>query len=124
MTGPACTEPSSTGADSCVLRQSADQQRQAVDRPLRAGAARRILPVVSKGLRDKVASGEMSFDGAHERIVTIEHRATETDGVPGVNFASVSAEQYGFGMLTSEAPGNALAGSCWLEPSSVLPGYC
>jgi len=79
-----------------VLQQSDDEQRRAIVLTLRAGAARRFLPVASKALNDRVTSDNVPFAGVQERITAIERQAAVPEYADN---PAVSAEQRGFGAL-------------------------
>lgn len=110
---------------SCVLRQSVQQQADAVRLTVRAGGARRLVPAYAKAMRDQVTAGKLSFDRAQRKISDLEEIAagsgneTTTGGSPLL----ATVEQRGFGSLTSRRPwrrglwsaaAGALIGAPWV----------
>ncbi|MFC6080422.1 hypothetical protein [Sphaerisporangium aureirubrum] len=89
-----------------VLGQHLAEQRAAVAWALRAGAARRTLPSMSRALREKAAESDDGFATGQARIQAVER---ETADAPHTVRASgrtvrVSTHQRAFGSLTSRRP--------------------
>lgn len=117
-----------------VLGQSREQQEQAVQATVRAGAARRLVPAYSKGMHEQVASGKLRFDRAQAKIAELERIASSAadegtaparGGTADNASRPASTEQLGFGDLTSRRPWRrglwgALAGAVTGAPWVLL----
>ena len=90
----------------CVLNQTEQQVAEAVKNTLRAGAARRTLPGLSKAMREKVAAGTKPFPAAQKKIEALEEQASGAAEARkmGGHAVRVTAEERGFGALTSARP--------------------
>ena len=89
-----------------VLSQPPELRAKAISQTLRAGAARRVLPQLSKAMRDKVADGSLPFESAQGKLDRLESRTIEPYQEFGANdcVIRISAQERGFGMLTSRSP--------------------
>ena len=110
---------------SLVLGQSGQQQADAVRLTVRAGGARRLVPAYSKAMRDQVTAGKLSFNRAQRKISDLEQIAAGAADktTTGSSPLLTTAEQRGFGSLTSRRPwrrglwgtaAGALIGAPWV----------
>ncbi|MFI6322532.1 hypothetical protein ACIBG8_33690 [Nonomuraea sp. NPDC050556] len=86
-----------------ILAQLPAVRNRAVTWALRAGAARRVLPSLSKSVRDRTASTDLAFDDGQRMIEQLEAQAVDVPArIKGA--VTVSTYQRAFGALDSQVP--------------------